>query len=160
MADTQAQSKVRESVREKKVLELGATHVVNLQNESVEDEVMKITGTSVHYSLETTSLPTVIREAVDCLTFCGTCGIPGASPFGTQVSLDVIHLMTAGRTVRGIVEGDSIPDLFIQELIEHYLHGRFPFDGLVRYYPFSEINRAIADSEAGRVIKPIFRYSE
>jgi aryl-alcohol dehydrogenase len=109
---------------------------------------MKITGSGVLYSLETTSLPTVIRQAVECLTFRGICGILGASPVGTQVSLDVIHLMTAGRAVRGIVEGDSIPDLFIPELIEHYVHGRFPFDRLVRYYPFSEINQAIADSRA------------
>ena len=41
---------------------------MNPRNESVGDEVMKITGTGVHYSLETTSLPTVIRQAVDCLT--------------------------------------------------------------------------------------------
>ena len=148
------------SERLKQALELGATHVVNARNESVVDEVMKISGSGVHYSLETTSLPTVIRQAVECLTFRGTCGILGSSPVGTQVSLDVIHLMTAGRAVRGIVEGDSIPDLFIPELIEHYVHGRFPFDRLVRYYPFSEINQAIADSEAGRVIKPIIRYSD
>ena len=29
---------------------------------------MKVTGTGVRYSLETTSLPTVIGQAVDCLT--------------------------------------------------------------------------------------------
>ena len=58
---------------------------------------MKITGSGVLYSLETTSLPTVIRQAVECLTFRGICGILGASPVGTHVSLDVIHLMTALR---------------------------------------------------------------
>ena len=33
----------------------------------------------------------------------------GAPAFGTEVSLDMNTILTAGRDVRGIVEGDSVP---------------------------------------------------
>ncbi len=65
--------------------------------------------------------------------------------------------MTAGRTLRGIVEGDSNPDVFIPALIALHAQGRFPFDRLIRHYDFADINAAISDSEAGRTVKPVVR---
>jgi aryl-alcohol dehydrogenase len=100
----------------------------------------------------------VIRQAVDSLAPRGTCGIMGAADLGSEVTLDVMHLMTAGRSVRGIVEGDSLPDTFIPTLIDLYRSGRFPFDRLVRYYAFEDINAAIADSEAGTAVKAVVRH--
>jgi len=61
------------------------------------------------------------------------------------------------RTVRGIIEGDSIPDLFIPRLIELYRQGRFPFDRLITFYQFDDINKAVEDMEKGHVIKPVLR---
>jgi aryl-alcohol dehydrogenase len=52
-----------------------------------------------------------------------------------------------GRTVRGILAGDSISDLFIPALIELYLQGRFPFDRMITYYPFEDISRAVEDKK-------------
>jgi aryl-alcohol dehydrogenase len=34
---------------------------------------------------------------------------------------------------------------------------RFPFDRLIKFYSFDQINMAISDSEAGRAIKPVIR---
>ena len=65
--------------------------------------------------------------------------------------------MTAGRMVRGIVEGDSVPEVFIPHLIELHKQGRFPYDRMLKFYPFDEINQAIADSESGVTIKPIIQ---
>jgi Zn-dependent alcohol dehydrogenase len=48
---------------------------------------------------------------------------------------------------------------FIPTLIELYRQGRFPFDRLVRFYRFDEINQAMADSESGVTIKPILKMS-
>jgi aryl-alcohol dehydrogenase len=61
------------------------------------------------------------------------------------------------RTVKGIIEGDVIPDLFIPRLIELYKQGRFPFDRLIKYYALEEINQAVEDMEKGLVIKPVLR---
>jgi Zn-dependent alcohol dehydrogenase len=35
--------------------------------------------------------------------------------------------------------------------------GRFPFDRVVKYYEMAEVERALADSKSGEVIKPVLR---
>jgi aryl-alcohol dehydrogenase len=135
--------------------ELGATHVVDGGSDQVVEAIQAITGgEGVQYSLEATGLPKVVRSAVDCLRLTGTCGIIGVSPLGTEVSLDVNSLLF-GRTVRGIIEGDSVPDIFIPQLVELWRQGRFPFDRLIRKYPFSQIEAAARASESGEVLKAV-----
>jgi aryl-alcohol dehydrogenase len=68
-----------------------------------------------------------------------------------------MSFMLNGRTLRGVMEGDSDPHTFIPQLINLWRKGRFPFDKLVKFYPFEEINQAVTDSEQGRVLKPILR---
>lgn len=137
--------------------ELGATHTINAGKENVVQAIMKITGSGVHYALDTTASSKVIRQAVESLTLRGQCGLVGASNGGTEINLDVLHLMTGGRKVRGIVEGDSVPELFIPTLIDLHMQGRFPYDRMLKFYEMEDINQAIADSESGETIKPIVR---
>lgn len=137
--------------------ELGATHIINNGGETNPVEtISQITGSGVNYSLETTGQPKVFRQAVDSLTLLGVCGLIGLVLPGTEVTFDMNHILT-GRIIRGIIEGDSIPDIFIPKLIELYLQGRFPFDRLISYYNLDEINQAATDSEQGRTIKPVLR---
>lgn len=136
---------------------VGATHTFNPARDDVVKEIMALTGAGVDYSIDTTALMPVVRNAVMCLAPRGACGILGASPMGTELQLDEVHFMSGGRKLIGIVEGSADPDAFIPRLIELHAEGRFPFDRLVRFYPFEQINEAIADSEAGRTIKPIVR---
>jgi aryl-alcohol dehydrogenase len=134
----------------------GATHTINLTETDPVEAIRDITGGGVDFSLECAGNPGVLRQAVDVLPRCGVCGILGVVAPGTEVSLDMDLLMN-GRTVRGIIEGDAIPDLFIPKLIELYKRGQLPFDRMITFYPFDEINRAIEDMEKRRVIKPILR---
>lgn len=137
---------------------LGATHVINpAATPDTAAEIRKITGHGVHYSFETTGVPKVLRQAVEALAPRGTCGFVGAAPLGTEVSFDVMDIMTQGKKLRGIVEGDATPDVFIPQLIELHRQGRFPFDRLVTFYPFEKINDAISDAESGKAIKPVVR---
>ncbi|MCM8748766.1 NAD(P)-dependent alcohol dehydrogenase [Thermomicrobiaceae bacterium CFH 74404] len=136
--------------------ELGATHVINAQETEVVQAIRELTGGGADYSIETTASPRVFRQAVDCLNQLGVCGLIGAAPMGTETSLDM-NTILFGRTVRGIIEGDSVPDLFIPQLVELYRQGTFPIDRLMRIYSLDEINQAAADSEEGRVVKPVLR---
>lgn len=65
-----------------------------------------------------------------------------------------------GRKTIGIIQGDAIPQRFIPKLIQLYRAGQFPFDRLVKFYDFSEINKAIADAKRGDTIKPVLHISE
>lgn len=134
--------------------QLGATHTIEAGAEDAVAAVRRITGGGADFSLDTTADPRALRLAVDCLRPAGVCGLVGGAPRGAEVSLDV-GTMLRGRVLRGIIEGDSIPDLFIPQLIRLYRQGRFPVDPLVRLYPLAEINQAAHDAESGTVIKPI-----
>jgi len=136
--------------------ELGATHTVNAGEVDPVEAILEITGEGTEFSLECVGNPKVLRQAVDALTRLGVCGLIGVVPPGTEVALDMDAIMN-GRTVRGIIEGDAIPDLFIPKLIDLYNQGRFPFDRLITYYPFDEIKKAVEDMEKGRVIKPVLK---
>ena len=65
--------------------------------------------------------------------------------------------MQMAKTLCGIIEGDSVPDIFIPQLIDLFLQGRFPFEKLTKIYPFESINEAAGDSERGLTVKPIIR---
>jgi aryl-alcohol dehydrogenase len=138
--------------------ELGATHIVNSRETDPVAAVREITGGGgAHYTLESSGRPAVLRQAIDALAARGICGIVGAPALGTEASFDVNGVMTAGKRIIGIIEGDSKPDLFIPALVELYTQGRFPFDKLVKFYTLDQINQAAEDSEKGVTIKPIIR---
>jgi aryl-alcohol dehydrogenase len=136
--------------------ELGATHIIDATEVDPVDTIREITGGGAQFSLECVGNPKVLRQAVDVLPRLGVCGLAGVVPPGTEVALDMDLLMN-GRTVRGVIEGDAIPDLFIPKLVELYHQGRFPYDKMITFYPFEEINQAIEDMEKGIVVKPVLR---
>lgn len=137
-------------------LELGATHIINSKVDDPVKQIQAIISGGIDYALETVGLPNVFRQAVDSLAMPGVCGLIGGAPYGTEVSFDMIRIML-GRTVRGIIQGDSVPQQFIPRLVDLHLQGRLPFDRLITVYPLEDINQACADAAAGRVVKPVLR---
>lgn len=144
--------------RRKLARELGATAVIDPGAENPVEKIKALTGSGCNYSLECTGLPAVVRQAVESLTLTGVCGIMGVARLGTEVKLDVNSILF-GRAVRGIIEGDSIPDEFIPRLVNLYQQGRFPFDKLVTAFEFDRIQDAVTASEQGRVVKAVLRMS-
>jgi aryl-alcohol dehydrogenase len=63
--------------------------------------------------------------------------------------------LQGGRTVRGVIQGDSRPRDFIPRLVDLFMAGHFPLDRLVTRYAFADINRAAADAASGATIKPV-----
>jgi len=140
----------------KMAVELGATHTIDAREVDPVEAVLDITRGGAEFSLECVGNPKVFRQAVDVLPRLGVCGLTGVVPPGTEVSLNMDLIMN-GRTVRGILGGDAIPDLFIPKLIDLYSRGKLPYDRLITFYPFEKINQAVEDFEKGRVIKPVLR---
>jgi aryl-alcohol dehydrogenase len=135
--------------------ELGASDVVDGRSGEAVASIMGLTGGGVDYAIDATGVPSVISQCVEVLAPRGVCGIVGASPAGATLTVDLTHILSGGRTVRGIVEGDSNPDVLIPLLIELNRQRRFPFEKLLRFYDFAEINRAVEDAERGIALKPI-----
>ncbi|HDX2367853.1 TPA: NAD(P)-dependent alcohol dehydrogenase [Escherichia coli] len=140
--------------------ELGATHTVNSKEEDVVEAVREITNGGADFALESTGRPEVLEAGIDALGGLGTMGIVGAPKLGTRASFDINSLLLGGRSIRGIVEGDSVPQVFIPQLVKLYQQGRFPFDRLVKFYPLEQINQAAEDSTKGITLKPILRIAD
>jgi aryl-alcohol dehydrogenase len=137
--------------------DLGATGTINASDvDDVTEAIEEHLGGGADYTFEATGDPDALRTAVDSLRQGGTCGVVGAPPMGTEVSLDV-NTVLFGRTVRGIIEGDAHPKEFIPDLVDLHARGEFPFDEFVTFYDFENIQQAAEDSEDGEVIKPILR---
>ncbi len=140
--------------------ELGATHTINGEETNSVEAIKELTGGGVDFSVETTAVPAVFRQAVDALGSMGVCGLIGAARLGTEATFDMNDILIPGKTIKGIVEGDSVPDVFIPRLVELHSQGRFPIDRLVKFYDLDGINDAAHAAEAGEAIKPVLRVSE
>jgi aryl-alcohol dehydrogenase len=136
--------------------ELGATHTLESKGTETSAEIRKLTGGGTHFALETSAMPAVFRLAVDALRGLGTCILVGSARAGTEVTFEMPWLQ-GGRTVRGVIQGDSRPRDFIPRLVNLFIEGRFPLDRLVTRYPLADINRAAADATSGATIKPVLQ---
>lgn len=137
-------------------LELGATHAIDPASADFATAIREIVPVGVDYAFDTTGRREVIESAMTALAPRATFGLVGiASPADDRLGLSINQLVGAGHIVMGIIEGDSLPDMFIPRMIELYKAGELPFDRLVRRYPLSQINEAIADQHAGRCVKAV-----
>jgi aryl-alcohol dehydrogenase len=137
-------------------LELGATHAFNAKADA-NAQIKALVPQGLGYVFDTTGINTVIEQAWDLLAPKGICGIVGASNPGDNLTFDEGVFMGGGRTVMGILGGNSNGAPFLLELLDHHLAGDFPFDRLIGHFDFDQINEAIEASEAGHVVKPVLR---
>jgi aryl-alcohol dehydrogenase len=136
-------------------LELGATDAVNASDGNPSQAIRERTRYGVDFSFNTTRSPEVFTQALECLAPRGTAGFVGA-PLNPWTP-DMFHILSGGRSVRGILGGDASPGFFIPLLMEYYRQGRLPFDRLIRFYPFANIAQAFADCEHGTTVKAVLR---
>lgn len=123
---------------------------------SVVERVRELTGGGAARALDTTGVPSVIREAVAALRPRGELAVVGLG--ARELTLDVIDLMTRGKVLRGSIEGDADPHEMVPQLLALAADGRFDVARLVRTYPFDEIGRAVADTVSGAVVKPVLTW--
>jgi aryl-alcohol dehydrogenase len=150
--------------------ELGATDVIDVSAGNVSEgnasvgnastghaaqAIRELTGHGVNFTFNTTRAPAIFAQAMESLAPRGVAGFVGA-PFAPWTP-DMFQILSGGRTLRGIIGGDSSPGSFIPLLIEYYRQGRLPFDRLIRFYPFQEIAQAFADCEHGTTVKAVLR---
>lgn len=123
---------------------MGATYVINSKHADVVKEIKEVTKGGTHYGIDTTGVPIVVRQGLQALRPLGQLAIVGVTP---EMNINVHEeIMAEGKTMAGVIEGDAVPQLFIPEWVEYYKKGMFPFDKLVKFYDFTQINDAFAPS--------------
>ncbi len=133
--------------------ELGADEVIRADDGPVHEQILDRLPHGVDFAFDTTTVGPVMLDAIASLAPHGTFGFVAPTESG-DLTIPLRPLMM-NRKVLGIMEGNSNPYVFIPQLVDFHMQGVFPFDRLVRFYPFDDIEQAFHDSEAGTTIKPI-----
>ncbi|WP_247383124.1 MULTISPECIES: zinc-binding dehydrogenase [unclassified Bradyrhizobium] len=140
--------------------QLGATHVVSGRGEDPVAKIVDLTRGGANFSLDTAGVPAAVANSINCLRARGVSAQVAAPPRGTLYAAEASVVVGRGITVRGIVEGDANPQLFIPRMVEFFREGRLPLDKIVKIYPLGKINEAVDDLEHGRVVKPVLTMRE
>ena len=138
---------------------LGATATVNASNADSANIVARVAAATdrgaCHYAVDTSGIPAVLRQAFDVCGPLGITAMVAPNVPGTEVSVEMLGLLP-GKSLRGVVQGDSVSHSFIPKLIDLWQQGQFPFDQLITEYPsIDDVDNAVNDMLAGRVIKPV-----
>ncbi|GIE91330.1 NAD(P)-dependent alcohol dehydrogenase [Actinoplanes regularis] len=110
-----------------------------------------------HHAIDTTGRPETISQAIDVLRRRGTLALVG---IGGTANVDIMTVLAGGISIRGVIEGDADPAVFLPYLIDLHRQGRFPLERLITTYPFAEIERAAQDALTGKTVKPVLTFQD
>jgi aryl-alcohol dehydrogenase len=136
---------------------LGATHGIDTsKSPDLAAAILAIVPRGADYVVDTAGVPALVEGSVGGLARLGTLGLVAVPPTPERtLNLPWLYMLLKGQKVQGFIEGNSIPDVFIPQMIALYQAGRFPFDTLISVYPFERINDAIEDQHTGKTIKAV-----
>lgn len=138
---------------------IGATDTINTRTAELAAAVMEITGGhGADFIIDTTARPELLAQAVDALALRGTLALVGAAAPGTTATFEIGASLVKGWTFKTVIQGSSVPQVFIPRLIELWKRGQFPLDKLITHYALDDINQGFADSKSGVTIKPVVRF--
>lgn len=137
--------------------ELGAHHVIDARG-SPAREIRCQVPRGCSYSLDTAGLQSTFEAALQILHPGGACGVvttPGR--WGDPVPHPGGDRFVSTHLI-GVIEGNSVPDVFIPELIDHHRCARLPYDRFITRYPFHDIDRALQEARSGTAIKAVLEF--
>lgn len=138
-------------------LEMGATHVLNAKDGNVAERIQEIAPHGVCYSLETSANEQALNDAIACLSQGGECGMVIAPHFGEKYPFSPTEVFKRAVNLRGIIQGSSVAQTFLPTLLELNQQGRFPYERMITLYDFEDINKAVAETKAGKAIKAVLK---
>jgi aryl-alcohol dehydrogenase len=145
--------------RRKLALELGATHVIDPTSQDTVAELKRIVPKGLDYAVDSTAVAAALESAASSLGVRGKLALVGVPvQLDRTFRLNVFQTVAVGATIRGTVEGDSDPAVFIPQLLQLHASGQFPFERMISHYPMTDINRAIEDHHQGRCVKAVLTF--
>ncbi len=140
--------------------ETGADVVFNPKGMSPEEVTAGLKeamdGKGAHFMVEASGFAPSIMPAIAAVRLGGIvaqAGVAGA------LNLDSWFFSPCeAKTVTWVRMGNTNNDDIIPELCDLYVEGKFPFDRLITFYKFEDIQQAIDDAIAGKAIKPVLLF--
>jgi aryl-alcohol dehydrogenase len=138
---------------------LGATHVIDGRGADIAAAVRTVLPGGSDFAIDASGQPAVVRAAVDALAEGGTCALLGLARLDGELTLGHLTVLS-GRTVVGVTEGDSVPQLMIPHLLGLRARGLFDLDAMITTYPFGDIERAVEETTTGRAVKAVLTFDK
>ncbi|RDW65669.1 NAD(P)-dependent alcohol dehydrogenase [Aspergillus mulundensis] len=141
--------------------QLGAKYVVNTLREEDGDlgaAVRRYFPAGADFIIDTTGVGRVLQAALGALGVGGTFALVGAMPPDTELRVNALDILTGCKKIIGVIEAWSDPQQIVPLLVQWYKEGKFPIDRIVKIYPATELDRALEDLKAGKVIKPVLSW--
>ncbi len=145
----------------KRAQELGATHLINSNNENAVDKIYQITqGKGVDYSIEAVGRAKVIEFAFQSVRDNGgLCVFAGHPASHERINLDPFDLIQ-GKRIQGSWGGGCDPDRDIPLLAKYYLEGKLPLEKMISHrYKLEDINKALDNLEENKVARALLEMS-
>ncbi len=138
--------------------QMGASHCVDAGAGAVLEEIERICPRGVDFAIEATGRPDVMAQALASVRGQGGGAVVvGNARHGEQLEIDPRQL-NLGKRLLGTWGGDNWPDRDFPRYGKLLRAGKLDLAPMmVEPYPLSDINRALADLEAGRTVRPLVR---
>jgi S-(hydroxymethyl)glutathione dehydrogenase/alcohol dehydrogenase len=141
--------------------DMGATHVINASQQDPLALLLEITnGRGVDCAIEAAGRRETMELAFQAVRDSGgLCVLAGNLPHGERICLDPFDLIR-GKRIVGTWGGETQPDRDIPLYVDLYLSGELgALETMAQVYSLDDVNRAIEDLGAGRVIRPLISMS-
>lgn len=132
---------------------LGATATLDPTTDDVAAQIPDLTDGGPTAAVDTTALPAVIATALAVLRPCGTLALVGLGM--PNADLPVGLILAKGLRVRGVVEGDSDPRVFIPWLADLWRRGELPLEKLVTRFDLEHFGDAWTAAKTGAAVKAV-----
>lgn len=138
---------------------LGATHVFNTSNMSMEELVVAVRdaaeGLGATISIDTSGHPPLVAAQVEYTRYMGKIIQVGTGMPSANLTLHMQSFMVSGKQYFGAVQGHSRATEYIPQMIKWWKQGIFPVEKLVKFFDFENFEEAIKAMGTGDVVKPI-----
>ncbi|KAI9688679.1 MAG: hypothetical protein M1822_001036 [Bathelium mastoideum] len=133
----------------------GTLNSSGLQEDELAEQLKNMTnGTGFDFAIDCVGLAQLVNAGHKALAPRGMVVTVGGPP--TTASISIAAQLTGGRMYRGTHQGDSVPSISIPRMIDLWRQGQFPFDKLLTFYKFDELEKAVLDLKQGKIFKPVF----
>jgi aryl-alcohol dehydrogenase len=131
-------------------MQLGATHGVDSEKTDMAHFIKNVCG-GIDYAFDTSGSARLLDAMRKGLN-------PGASACGVGIGGTLTlneRERREGKSWATTNTGFSVPPLFIPKLLEYHKAGQFPFEKMLHFYRFDEINEAFTANRMCTVVKPV-----
>lgn len=135
---------------------LGATHIINADNEDVDIALKNILDRGIDVCVESAGTVQTIELGFQIIRKNGgKLLFASHPPDGQNISL-APHELISGKKIAGSWGGGTKPDIDVPKIYQLFSHAKIPIESLLaKRYSLDQINVALRDLELGRVFRPL-----